>query len=115
MSGSDAVRVELDMFSGRENPSWTLTADQARELVGLLSELPLCQQAAEPPALGYRGFKLTSPPALTDLPERVRVYRGIVFVGEAPELTCYRDIRGVERWLTSQAAEKGYASPEDLR
>lgn len=58
------ILVELDAFSGRPNPRWALTEEQARGLLDLLLSLP----AAAPPAsgspagLGYRGFRVSGIP-----------------------------------------------------
>lgn len=55
------MQVELDIFSGRENPNWSLTAEQATAVRQKLSSLP--DNPNPSPAifngLGYRGFLLT--------------------------------------------------------
>ncbi len=57
-----SVQVELDIFSGRENPKWLLTASEAdavRQKLRSLSDNP----NSSPPifnGLGYRGFLLTN-------------------------------------------------------
>lgn len=50
------MRVELDMFSGRPNPSWDAPAATGRELAKFERNLVPSRAAPEPPALGYRGF-----------------------------------------------------------
>ena len=51
------MRVELDMFSGRPNPTWDLDDAAERELLALESNLrPAGRPGVEPPPLGYRGF-----------------------------------------------------------
>jgi hypothetical protein len=52
--------VELDIFSGRPNPRWSLSESENAELARLIESL---QPAASPPSLtppglGYRGFRL---------------------------------------------------------
>jgi hypothetical protein len=51
------VTVELDIFSGRPNPSWTLAAPERDEF---LRQLSVPRQEGPPsrdlPGLGYRGF-----------------------------------------------------------
>jgi hypothetical protein len=50
--------VELDIFSGRVNPSWDLDAPREERLRALHQQLPPSSGTApEPPALGYRGFR----------------------------------------------------------
>jgi hypothetical protein len=56
---AEPTRIELDVFSGRPNPSWELTRDQAAELARLHAALaPANAASVIPDALGYRGFKL---------------------------------------------------------
>jgi len=55
--GDERMQVELDIFSGRPNPQWTLTPQQSDEWDRLLQELPEGRADGEPPpGLGYRGF-----------------------------------------------------------
>ncbi|MBS0248754.1 MAG: hypothetical protein JSR61_19220 [Proteobacteria bacterium] len=51
------VKVEIDVFSGRSNPSWILSQDEQRRLVGLL-DLETHRQVpgASNDGLGFRGF-----------------------------------------------------------
>lgn len=54
------VRIELDVFSGRENPSWELSREDAREIIALLRSKN--ERAAQPhplKGLGFRGFVIT--------------------------------------------------------
>jgi len=49
--------VELDVFSGRPNPTWHLDQSRARELGEQHRRLAAtAEQPPEPPGLGYRGF-----------------------------------------------------------
>lgn len=57
------IRVELDVFSGRPNPSWMLSSEEARAIRRLLVEaearpLPASAPPRAEPGLGYRGFRL---------------------------------------------------------
>jgi len=52
-----AVTVTLDLFSGRPNPEWSLSTDDARSLVDALRHLPIStDKPPTPPGLGYRGL-----------------------------------------------------------
>ncbi|MBF6213693.1 hypothetical protein IU433_28400 [Nocardia puris] len=93
--------VELDLFSGRPNPAWTLTAPQARELARLLDDLPPTDRRADPPGLGYRGFAVTGTLDCT-------VYAGIVTF---PKGRRAEDAHGAERWLTDLARARGWEIP----
>ena len=49
--------IELDIFSGRPNPSWHLDEGDRKQLVSLLGALtPAQTPAPETPGSGYRGF-----------------------------------------------------------
>lgn len=49
--------VELDIFSGRENPRWTLDEQVAAHLVDVHRSLhATTHRVPEIPGLGYRGF-----------------------------------------------------------
>lgn len=50
--------IELDVFSGRPNPRWHLDAPTTAQLIEIHRRLePTFVPTAEPPALGYRGFR----------------------------------------------------------
>jgi hypothetical protein len=50
------MRVELDMFSGRENPVWTLSPQDARALIERVSPAEVQSVDAVASRLGFRGF-----------------------------------------------------------
>jgi hypothetical protein len=54
---SSNATVELDIFSGRPNPSWTVRREDQAKLVTLLRDdlMEKARSDAAPP-LGYRGF-----------------------------------------------------------
>lgn len=102
------TEVDLDVWSGRPNPTWTLTPEEEVELAKHLRDLEGIEKAVEPPALGYRGFVLSSPG------RRLRVYRGTLVlteVGEGGEdgaTHVFADSNGLERWLAELAAKRGH-------
>src|SRR3954447_20325215 len=51
-----AARVEIDLFSGRPNPSFELDPRATHELLGLLGNLKQSDKAARRDGLGFRGF-----------------------------------------------------------
>lgn len=107
-SGAQAYAgVELDVFSGRPNPHWTIAVDQ---LAPLLPDSDAQQLAApgEPPGLGYRGFLLTDVSAETGIPTVYRVYAGTVTLGEGNEQNTVVDAKGLEQWLLEDARQRGY-------
>lgn len=50
--------VTLYLFSGRPDPTWTLTVEQTAALMERLAALPAGTPRAEPEGLGYRGLAL---------------------------------------------------------
>jgi hypothetical protein len=81
--GRDATQVTLDIFSGLPDPTWTLTAEQERELRALLAGLPATDCRPLDLQLGYRGFVvwLAQRPELSN-EYRLRTYAGQVRYGD---------------------------------
>jgi hypothetical protein len=53
-----SVTVTLGIYSGRPDPSWTLTDVQVAALVGQLASLPVAIGSAPQGGLGYHGFSI---------------------------------------------------------
>ena len=51
----DKVTVEVDMFSGRPNPTWTMASGDARATVTMLDRLLRTTPGTVEERLGYRG------------------------------------------------------------
>lgn len=109
--GPADVTVELDAYSGRRNPVWTLTPTDAAQLADRLVRLPeLSDSTAPEPILGYRGFWVRNPDGDGGIPERVYIARGglvQIFVGEE-RWRGYGDDGGIEAWLIENARQQGY-------
>ena len=85
--------VEIDVFSGRPNPTWSLSHTQTASLLEMVAGLPQSEAGAAPDHLGYRGMIVR----LHDATAReLTVHNGVVVVDGTsrtdPE-------RRVERWL----------------
>jgi hypothetical protein len=84
-----ALRLTLDLFSGRPNPSFILDGLEARELIGRLtrSRRRARSAAPRPPAgtLGYRGILIEQVETRTDrrVPRAFRLAAGHIYTGEA--------------------------------
>lgn len=79
-----SVTVSLGIYSGRPDPSWTLTDVQVAALVGQLASLPLTYGTAPQGGLGYHGFTILVQQA--GQPDQTfAAYRGTVTgSGDAP-------------------------------
>jgi hypothetical protein len=107
--------VELDVFSGRPNPTWQLTGPEAAELRAILTDptrVPLEPTAVPPPSgrLGYRGFVLDDPDRALAGANRIEVGEGFIrAVDRASDrtLAVYADVdRALERWLIAAARSR---------
>jgi hypothetical protein len=116
------MRVQIDMFSGRPNPSWEITAQEAEQVKAMVRQLPERQAAARPEQLGYRGLILHGD-GVRDLGStRILIGGGIVIVEGFQGVRYLSDPdRGLERQIfqtgrtrldpTDYAAFKSIAFP----
>ncbi|MEU7581671.1 hypothetical protein AB0B50_29185 [Streptomyces sp. NPDC041068] len=80
--------IEIDLYSGRRNPVFSLTPEAGQDLLSRIAALPSAPAGAAPlEGLGYRGLRITDP--AVDIMEIV-VSGGVVLV---------RDRNGAERVL----------------
>ena len=103
------ISIELDVFSGRPNPSWELSPSESGELYQQLSPLPETDKnkSVFNDGLGYRGFviSVSGADAATSLPSTIRVYKRFVLMNGK----VYSDQHSVEKKLIEQARKKGFA------
>ena len=95
--------IELDIFSGRPNPAWDLSAADTATLTGMIGSLPPSSPVYLPTPLGYRGFLVSvSEPELRPV-ATMRAYQGVVEY-QGYETRYYADPdKQVERWLLATA------------
>ncbi|MEI7989153.1 MAG: hypothetical protein WCI88_08935 [Chloroflexota bacterium] len=98
-------KVELDIFSGVPNPTWTLTLMEGSNLKSMISKLNATEiKRQRPENLGYRGFIIQTTTALFGDKQTIRAYHGIVEVEDATKTVYYLDPqRQIEFWLLSTA------------
>ncbi len=106
-NGETAVIVELDVFSGRPNPTWSVSAERSMELLHALQDLPPADQPSRKNGLGYRGFVLCNPDRVGGLAPHIRIYGGIVTMTD-DRVQSYRDVHDIEHRLLLQASQNGY-------
>ncbi|MBA3322851.1 MAG: hypothetical protein H0T45_15580 [Pyrinomonadaceae bacterium] len=70
------VKVTLDVFSGKENPTWLLSEEQADALISVLDALPASVPSSFFDGLGYRGFLVTTTDSESGETSSVTAYKG---------------------------------------
>lgn len=98
------AEITLDVYSGRNNPTWTLPAAQAQELYAKLQALePAARAAPVPDGLGYQGFYIEFSGLAA--PRSVVVVRGAATVTDGGKTKSLVDAgRQLESWLAQSAA-----------
>lgn len=106
-----ALTVTLDVYSGRMNPSWKLSAADAREFLDRVERID-AEIAAKPASLrgtlGYRGFHVSGSPSKKIGHLSMFTHAGILDVGQR-SIAVFDAERGIEDWLlrTGRAHVKG--------
>ena len=101
------MEVELDVFSGRPNPSWSLSPTEEEELVRRLSGLPPTDSVPTSVDLGFRGFRILEPG------RELRVFGGTITIRDNAGTRALADTSGMEDWLADQARDHGFGSVID--
>lgn len=90
--------VELDIFSGMPNPTWSLTNAEADSFVRRLSALPRTSARELSGNLGYRGFIVQCTQGADT--QSVHIQKGTVRISEGTTNVHALDKdRALERWL----------------
>jgi hypothetical protein len=92
------ARVNIDLYSGRPNPSWDLSSDETIRLLSLVEALTPTGTAPPSDGLGYRGVTVT---VQTTPVQTFAVANGFVQVKEEGKALrfLHDPQRSVERWL----------------
>jgi hypothetical protein len=99
--------VTLEVYSGRENPSWPLDDHQLGEVRARLQGLRTSEPASAPsPVLGYRGFRVEH--LGLDVADLILVGRGVITLIRGKEAEHRHDSTGLEDMLLAAAARRGY-------
>jgi hypothetical protein len=102
-SANVSTDVELDVFSGRPNPRWTISAHPA-DVWEAIASLPTVENQQEPGHLGYRGF------VLRQGAREARVYNGRIWVREPGGARIVRDSSRLEERLIDAARARGFGA-----
>ncbi len=103
-----AATVQLNIFSGRPNPTWNLSDDQARELLDRVHRVETkthLKPVAPEGGLGFRGFTVTAAATSTLGQLRLSASQGVIDTG-ATDLSLFDDKREIEDWLLKTAPDK---------
>lgn len=95
------MQVELDVFSGRPNPRWNLTSQEAKEFVNRFQALPQhLERSAIEEGLGYRGLIVTELDEPIQEYEEILVANGLVIAKQDRQSERFTDQnRRLEEWL----------------
>jgi len=107
------MQVILNVFSGRPDPSWELTSQDASELARRLLGLVPARQTLPESGLGYRGLIVANPDRLAGLPVQVLVFHGIIGIWNDEHVLSYSDRNHLEDWLLELARQQGHGALVD--
>lgn len=94
------VAVEVDIFSGRPNPVWTLSDVETAAFIKKLSALPPAPAKMLSNPLGYRGLIVQMTQGSQDY--TIQIQNGVVQVMHAGAGSYFEDRdRSLELWLVS--------------
>jgi hypothetical protein len=93
----DAMQIELDTFSGRENPTWSLNNEQTKEFLAKFESLePSDSKKPLFNGLGYRGLRVT----MLETYDDVRIWNTIVEARRNDKVYRWHDKdRAMEKYL----------------
>jgi len=109
IKGELQMRVELQVYSGRPNPSWELSAPEVAELAKRMTALPRSRQPFVQGGLGYGGFVIQNQGKAAGLPPEIHVFNGIG-IPERSGITAYQDAHDLEGWLLEQTRQHGHGA-----
>jgi hypothetical protein len=91
------VTVEIDIFSGRPNPDWTLSEADAAVFLSKLSGLQKTAARPRSANLGYRGLVVRMP---QEAGRRIYIQKGVIESSDGTSSTfCLDPQRSLEHWL----------------
>jgi hypothetical protein len=94
------AKVTLQIYSGRENPSWSLSEKQIDELLALLKDLPKAEPSDFRDGLGYQGFRVVLTENATKKSREIVVNKGQVLYKTAEADAYFADReRRLEKFL----------------
>jgi hypothetical protein len=100
------AKVTLRVYSGRENPSWSLSEKQISELLAIVGDLPKSEAFTLPDNLGYHGFQVELTENAAEKTQEIVAYKGRVLYksAEAGDKYFTDQKRRLEMFLLNSAA-----------
>lgn len=99
-SDQNTTRIELDIFSGRPNPTWRMSRADTQTLARMVETLSRSEPKTLFDGLGYRGFIVTSPTPIAGA-TTITVQNEIVKL--SADNFRLDPKRTIERWLLTKA------------
>ena len=92
--------VELDIFSGKPNPTWDLSFEDSEVFLDMLLKLKQTSKQTLFDGLGYKGFlvSITSPRSSSSVPSKYTVQNGLID-WKGMDFFYIDEGRKVEQWL----------------
>lgn len=102
------VKVTLHIFSGRPDPTWELSEEQAQELIkkmGKIEKKIPFESLEHYSGLGYRGFTISSVDEKRLGSNRIGIYKGSINLTHS-DFNLSDDNFDLEQWLLSTAEDQ---------
>jgi hypothetical protein len=94
------TKVSIDIFSGREAPTWSLSATEVKTLIPMIDTLPITDTVKFRDDLGYRGITVNLPDPVSGSISTLKVYNGVIQYDTGSKTKFFTDTdRHIERWL----------------
>lgn len=100
------LRIEMDIFSGRENPFWNLNMNESEIFMQKFASLPEEKEISSVEVgLGYRGFIITGDLIKDSGFGEIRIFRGLAKAKSEDRFLNLSDPgRALELWLIETSA-----------
>jgi hypothetical protein len=106
-AGPAVAVVTLGIYSGRPDPSWTLTSAEALTLSNMFAGLANVTGTPPVGGLGYHGYTITMPTST------LIAYRGAISApGEGSRAVMSDPTRSIERFLLETS--RGHVTPDEF-
>jgi hypothetical protein len=105
------TKVILNIFSGRENPTWKLSEEQINTLLSNIKDSPKSDKTVFPDGLGYRGFEVVITDSVDQQTQSIVVANGKILSKSKGIEEYFTDSnRNIESFLLQTGSK--YLEPE---